>query len=192
MTESENNAGEFKMGGKLASHMWLMLQAFWSSKARTKILAYLLILVVVISITIFGQLQLNAWNRPFYDAIAQKNVKNFLIQLGVFCIIASILLVLNVGQAWLTQAIKLKFRTGIVVDLLDEWLPRARRLTHAGAIGAGMNGFEQTPIRKASTSLSNQGVRASIARIERQARFLSLAIKSKPSRAAFRGEPLIE
>ena len=57
---------------------------------------------------------------------------------------------------------------------------------------AGMNGFEQTPIRKASTSLSNQGVRAPIARIERQARFLSLAIKSKPSRAAFRGEPLIE
>jgi len=25
---------------------------------------------------------------------------------------------------------------GIVVDLLDEWLPRAYRLTHAGAIGA--------------------------------------------------------
>jgi hypothetical protein len=36
----------------------------------------------------------------------------------------------------LTQAIKLKFRKGIVVDLLDEWLPRAYRLTYAGAIGA--------------------------------------------------------
>ena len=136
MNESEYCAGELKMDSKLASHIWLMLQAFWSSKARAKILAYLLVLVVVISVTIFGQLRLNAWNRPFYDAIAQKNVENFLIQLGVFCIIAGILLVLNVGQAWLTQAIKLKFRKGIVVDLLHEWLPRAYRLTHAGAIGA--------------------------------------------------------
>jgi putative ATP-binding cassette transporter len=42
----------------------------------------------------------------------------------------------SVRLAWLTQAIKLKFRKGIVVDLLDEWLPLAYQLTHAGAIGA--------------------------------------------------------
>jgi putative ATP-binding cassette transporter len=84
----------------------------------------------------FGQLRLNAWNRPFYDAIAQKSFENFLLQLGVFSLIAGTLLVLNVGQAWLVQAVKLKFRKGIVADLLDEWLPRAYRLSHAGAIGA--------------------------------------------------------
>jgi len=216
MNESEYCAGDLKMDGKLASHIWLMLKAFWCSKARTKILAYLLILVAVVAITIFGQLRLNAWNRPFYDAIAQKNVQNFLIQLGVFCIIAGILLVLNVGQAWLTQAIKLKFRKGIVVDLLDEWLPRAHRLTHAGAIGANPDqtslrwfidnfaviaDWQATLLRIADFRAAligltqvegTTGVRAPIAGIERQTRFLSLAIKSKPSRAAFRGEPLIE
>jgi putative ATP-binding cassette transporter len=124
------------MDGKLTSQIWLMFRAFWSSKARNGILANLLAIIVVILITILGQLRLNAWNRPFYDAIAEKNFKNFLIQLGVFCIIASILLVLNVSQAWLTQAIKLKFRKGIVVDLLDQWLPRAYRLPRAGVIGA--------------------------------------------------------
>jgi putative ATP-binding cassette transporter len=136
MNESEYYAGEFKTDGKLAPQISLMFQAFWSSKARNKILANLLAIKVVILITIFCQLRLNAWNRPFYDAIAQKNVENFLIQLGVFCIIAGILLLLNVGQAWLTQALKLKFRKGIVVDLLDEWLPRAYRLPYAGAVGA--------------------------------------------------------
>jgi putative ATP-binding cassette transporter len=124
------------MDGKLASQIWLMFRAFWSSKARNGIFANILAIIVVILITILGQLRLNAWNRPFYDAIAQKNFKNFLIQLGVFCIIAGVLLVLNVSQAWLTQAIKLKFRKGIVVDLLDEWLPRAYRLPRAGVIGA--------------------------------------------------------
>jgi vitamin B12/bleomycin/antimicrobial peptide transport system ATP-binding/permease protein len=125
-----------EMDGKLAPQIWLMLQAFWSSKGRNKTLAYVLVIIVVVAITMFGQLRLNAWNRPFYDAIAKKSFEDFLIQLGVFCTIASALLVLNVGQAWLTQAIKLKFRKGIVADLLDEWLPRAYRLPHAGAIGA--------------------------------------------------------
>ena len=136
MNESEYSAGEARTNGKLAPQIWLMFRAFWSSKARNGILANFSVLIVVILITILGQLRLNAWNRPFYDAIAQKNFENFLIQLGVFCIIAGILLVLNVGQAWLTQAIKLKLRKGIVVDLLDQWLPRAYRLPHAEAVGA--------------------------------------------------------
>ena len=136
MNESQYYARESKLEAKLASQIWLMFRAFWSSKARNKILANLLAITVVILFTVLGQLRLNAWNRPFYDAIAQKNLENFLIQLGVFCVIAAILLVLNVSQAWLTQAIKLQFRKGIVVDLLDEWLPRAHRLPEAGSIGA--------------------------------------------------------
>ena len=136
MNESQYYARESKLEAKLASQIWLMFRAFWSSKARNKILANLLAITVVILFTVLGQLRLNAWNRPFYDAIAQKNLENFLIQLGVFCVIAAILLVLNVSQAWLTQAMKLQFRKGIVVDLLDEWLPRANRLPKAGAIGA--------------------------------------------------------
>jgi putative ATP-binding cassette transporter len=89
-----------EMDGRLAPQIWLMFRAFWSSRARNKTLAYLLVLAVIIVTTICGQLWLNAWMRPFYDAIAQKNFENFLIQLGVFCIIAGSLLVLNVGQAW--------------------------------------------------------------------------------------------
>ena len=56
MNESKYYAGKLKMDSKLASHIWSMLQAFWPSKARTKIFVYLLVLVVVISVTIFGQL----------------------------------------------------------------------------------------------------------------------------------------
>jgi len=99
MNESQYYTGESRKDGKLASQIWLMFRAFWSSKARNGILAKLLAIIVVILITILGQLRLNAWNRPFYDAIAERNFKNFLLQLGVFCIIAGILLVINVSQA---------------------------------------------------------------------------------------------
>jgi vitamin B12/bleomycin/antimicrobial peptide transport system ATP-binding/permease protein len=60
------------------------------------------------------------------------------MQLVAFGFIAGGLLVLNVGQAWLNQAVKVKLREGLVRDLLDEWLkpPRAFRLANAGEMGA--------------------------------------------------------
>jgi putative ATP-binding cassette transporter len=47
-------------------------------------------------------------------------------------------LVLNVAQAWLNQATKVKLREALVQDLFDQWLQprRALHLAKTGAIGA--------------------------------------------------------
>src|SRR6185437_10557850 len=94
------------------------------------------IFLVVVS-TAYGQIRLNRWNQPFYDALARRDFPEFLVQLGVFGIIAGALLVLNVFQRWLTAMIKLKLREGLPLDLIDLWmLPRrAFRLASAGPIG---------------------------------------------------------
>ena len=66
-----------------------------------------------------------------------ENFREFLIQLGVFGIIAGALLVLNVAQRWLGEMLKLKLRQGLVHDLIQNWMVpgRAFRLANAGAIG---------------------------------------------------------
>ncbi|TIL71803.1 MAG: ABC transporter ATP-binding protein/permease, partial [Mesorhizobium sp.] len=80
---------------------------------------------------------LNRWNQPFYDALARRDLPGFLHQLMVFAAIAGGLLVLNVGQTWLNQTIRLKLREALTLDLIEEWMRPARafRLAHAGAIG---------------------------------------------------------
>ncbi len=95
-------------------------------------------LVAVVAAKAFGQIRLNAWNRPFYDALSRKDLQEFLAQLRVFGVIAGGLLVLNVSQGWLNLAVKVKLREGLVRDLFDEWLkpPRAFRLVDAGEIGS--------------------------------------------------------
>jgi vitamin B12/bleomycin/antimicrobial peptide transport system ATP-binding/permease protein len=125
-------------GARLAPQMLMMFRALWASPQRTKILLLGLSLVVVIGATAYGQIVLNAWNRPFYDAIARRDLREFLGQLMVFGGIAGGLLVLNVVQAWLNQATKVKMREGLVRDLFEEWLKprRAFRLANAGEIGA--------------------------------------------------------
>ena len=112
--------------GRLAPQMLMMARALMASPHRNKILLLGIALVVVISATAWGQIRLNAWNRPFYDAIGRKDFREFLAQLVVFGIIAGGLLILNVAQAWLNQAMKVKLREGLVCDLFEEWLKPQR------------------------------------------------------------------
>jgi putative ATP-binding cassette transporter len=94
-------------------------------------------MVLVICATAAAQVGLNAWNRPFYEAIAERNFPAFLDQLLVFTVIAGCLLVLNVAQAWLREMIKLKSREWLTRDLFSEWLKpgRSTRLARAGEVG---------------------------------------------------------
>jgi vitamin B12/bleomycin/antimicrobial peptide transport system ATP-binding/permease protein len=109
------------------------------SRQRTKILLLGVALVAVIAATAFTQIRLNAWNRPFYDALARKDLHNFVVQLAVFCIIAGALLVLNVAQAWLNQATKVKLREALVHDLFDQWLKPRRAFHLANTVVIGAN-----------------------------------------------------
>jgi putative ATP-binding cassette transporter len=124
-------------GGRLVPQLLILLRALWAFPQRTKILLLGVAIVVVIGATAYGQIMLNAWNRPFYDAIARKDLRQFLVQLMVFGGIAGALLVLNVAQTWLNQATKVKLREGLANDILSEWLKprRAFRLVNAGEIG---------------------------------------------------------
>lgn len=94
-------------------------------------------IVAVIIATSIGQVLLNRWNQPFYDALARRDLGGFLHQLMIFAEIAGSLLVLNIGQTWLNQMIRLRLREALTLDLIDEWMAPARafRLAHAGAIG---------------------------------------------------------
>jgi putative ATP-binding cassette transporter len=115
----------------------MMIQALWESPTRNTLLILAIALFVVIAATAYGQIRLNSWNQPFYDALSHRDFTEFLVQLGVFGVIAGALLVLNVAQRWLGETLKLKLRQGLVHDLIRSWMvPRhAFRLANAGDIG---------------------------------------------------------
>ncbi|TIW19441.1 MAG: ABC transporter ATP-binding protein/permease, partial [Mesorhizobium sp.] len=121
------------LGDQLAT----IRQALKSSPVRRQFVWACLGIVAVIVATAIGQVLLNRWNQPFYDALARRDLPGFLHQLMVFAAIAGGLLVLNVGQTWLNQTIRLKLREALTLDLIEEWMRPARafRLAHAGAIG---------------------------------------------------------
>jgi putative ATP-binding cassette transporter len=115
----------------------MMLHAFWASPLRNALLLLGMGVVLVILATAYGQIRLNRWNQPFFDALSRRDVDEFWVQLGVFGVIAGVLLVLNVAQRWLAEMLKLKLREGLTRDLVALWMQprRAFRLTSAGPIG---------------------------------------------------------
>ncbi len=115
----------------------IMTRAISSSPVGGKIVILLVAIVVVIVATAYGQIRLNSWNKPFYDALSRRDLRDFLFQLSVFFFIAGFILALNVLQRWLGEMLQVRLREGLVRSLLREWLlpRRAFWLANTGSMG---------------------------------------------------------
>lgn len=139
MTGQDGQAldGGARFGGRLRVQVAELALILRGARHRGIMTLFAVGLVAVVGVTAYAQILLNAWREPFYDALTRKDLDGFLTQLGVFFSLAAFLLVLNVGQLWLNQTLKLTLRRALVADLQVEWLRplRALRLTHEGDIG---------------------------------------------------------
>ena len=115
----------------------MMIGAISSSPVGKKILVLLISIVAVVVATAYGQIRLNSWNKPFYDAMSRRDLRDFLFQLGVFFVIAGFILALNVTQRWLAETLQVRLREGLVRSLLKDWLMprRAFWLANSGSMG---------------------------------------------------------
>jgi vitamin B12/bleomycin/antimicrobial peptide transport system ATP-binding/permease protein len=122
---------------RLVPQVGMMLRVLLASPVGKTLILLAAVVFVVVAVTAYGQIRLNRWNKPFYDALSRRDFPEFLFQLGVFFIIAGSLLVLNVAQRWLGEMMKVKLRDGLVRDLIRDWMVprRAFWLANAGPIG---------------------------------------------------------
>ncbi len=159
-TETSGRGAALRPDGSFLSQVRGMTAALRASRQRNMIVFLVVALIAVVGATAYAQVQLNAWNEPFYDALAHKNVSGFVRQLAVFAELAGVLLALNVAQTWLNQKSKLVLREGLVEDLLAEWLSpaRAHRLSQAGDIGANPDQRIQEDARRLTELTTDLGI----------------------------------
>src|SRR3974390_1096985 len=87
----------------LLSQLKVMRRALMGSRAGKPIVGLCILIFIVVAVTAYGQIRLNQWNKPFYDALSRRDFSDFLYQLGIFFIIAGALLVLNAAHPWLGE-----------------------------------------------------------------------------------------
>jgi vitamin B12/bleomycin/antimicrobial peptide transport system ATP-binding/permease protein len=137
-TEDSGTAAEGEIAHLgFARQIGLILRTIFGSHVRKALILLLAVTILVVVATAYGQIRLNGWNKPFYDALSRRDLRDFLFQLGVFFLIAICILTLNVVQRWLVETLELKLREGLVLGLLHDWmLPRrAFWLANAGTMG---------------------------------------------------------
>ena len=127
------------MRGGFVSQIKAMLRVLRAARERNVLIWLAAGLLLAIGATAYGQIELNAWNRPFYNAISHKDLPAFGFQLLVFAVIAGALLILNVAQTWLNQMAKMKLREALTRDLFAQWLAPRRAFLLAGAGEIGVN-----------------------------------------------------
>jgi vitamin B12/bleomycin/antimicrobial peptide transport system ATP-binding/permease protein len=133
-------ASEFEQAAKTGAfrQAGMILRAILKSPSGKQVIILISILVAAILFNTYGQVVLNRWNKPFYDALSRRDLNDFLYQLGVWVGIVSTLLVLDVLQRWLTETTKYRLREGLTRDLLALWMVPRRAFwlaTSGGPMG---------------------------------------------------------
>jgi putative ATP-binding cassette transporter len=79
--------------------------------------------IVVLNLAaVFMAVQMNEWNRTFYDALQNKQQAVFWQQLGWFTILAFTSIVIAVYKFYLTQLLELGWRAWLTEHYLQRWL----------------------------------------------------------------------
>ncbi|MDP9900589.1 ABC transporter ATP-binding protein/permease [Variovorax ginsengisoli] len=101
--------------GRLA---WPYFQSEEKWKARG-----LLAAIVALNLgVVFMLVQINEWNRTFYDALQNKQLDAFWQQIGRFTWLALVYIVIAVYKFYLTQVLQLRWRSWLTDHYLARWL----------------------------------------------------------------------
>jgi putative ATP-binding cassette transporter len=82
--------------------------------------------VIAIELSVVAiNVMLNQWNNRFYNALQERNWDAFIYEIGFFCVLAAIYIVLAVYQLYLNQWLQIRWRRWMTRYYLDHWLAGA-------------------------------------------------------------------
>lgn len=102
----------------------LSLPYFKSEDRRAGLMLLGAVIGIELSIVAVNVL-INQWNARFFNALQDKNWDQFVRELSIFCVLATIFIVLAVYQLYLNQWLQIRWRTWMTRAYLDRWLASA-------------------------------------------------------------------
>ena len=101
--------------------VWALSWPYFRSEERWSARLLLLACVALNLGMVYVLVQLNEWNRVFYDALQNRDEAVFWEQLKVFCTLAGAFIVVAVYRFYLTQLLEIRWRHWMTRQFLDRW-----------------------------------------------------------------------
>lgn len=102
--------------------VWALSLPYFQSDEKWKARGLLLAIVLLNLAAVFMLVQLNDWNRVFYDALQEKNQPVFWQQLGRFTYLAFAYIIIAVYKFYLTQLLEIRWRAWMTAHYTQRWL----------------------------------------------------------------------
>jgi putative ATP-binding cassette transporter len=103
-------------------NVWKLAAPYWRSEEKWRAWLLLAAIVVLSLGTVYMLVLLNAWNRQFYNALEQKDERDFFALLGYFCFLAAIYIAMAVYETYLEQRLQMRWRIWLTRQYLGDWL----------------------------------------------------------------------
>ncbi len=95
---------------------------YWRSEERWRAWGLLAAIVGLSLSTVYMLVLFNEWNRQFYNALEQKDERDFFALLGYFCLLAAIYIAVVVYETFLEQMLQMRWRIWLTKQYLGDWL----------------------------------------------------------------------
>ena len=101
---------------------WSITRTYWTSEEKWSAWGLLLAVVALNLGTVCTSVDINAWNRGFYNALQAFDHGQIFRQLGVFFILSSLGITLSVCAFYLQQMLQIRWRRWLTRRYLGAWL----------------------------------------------------------------------
>ena len=123
MTEKISKLRAFR---EFAAKAWRLSTPYFHSEQKWRARGLLLAIVLLNLGAVYMLVQINEWNRVFYDALQNKDAAVFWRELGRFTYLAFGFIVIAVYRFYLTQLLEMRWRSWMTRHYLDRWLAQQR------------------------------------------------------------------
>jgi putative ATP-binding cassette transporter len=103
-------------------NVWKLSAPYWRSEEKWRAWGLLAAIVTLSLSLVYMLVLLNDWNRQFYNALEQKDERDFFALLGYFCFLAGIYIAVSVYETYLEQMLQMRWRIWLTRQYLDDWL----------------------------------------------------------------------
>jgi putative ATP-binding cassette transporter len=104
------------------SNAWRIAKPYWTSEEKWSAWGLLLAVVALNLGNVYISVCINAWNNTFYNALQMFNGGEFFRQLGIFCVLAALAIIMSVYALYLNQMLQIRWRRWLTRRYLTCWL----------------------------------------------------------------------
>src|SRR5262245_50170651 len=103
-------------------NVWKLAAPYWRSEEKWRAWGLLTAIVALSLFSVYMLVLLNQWNRQFFNALEQRDERDFFALLGYFCLLAAIYIAAAVYETYLEQMLQMRWRIWLTKQYLSDWL----------------------------------------------------------------------